>query len=57
MLLMMINLACDNVERNVISRYGKPRDLTALNRTCVTAPPIWLVLSEPLCEQLSYLSL
>ena len=37
------NQMCDRIK----SLHGITCDFTALDATCVTAPPIWLVLSEP----------
>ena len=47
---MMIKFACTNLEQMfnlVISCLGVMPDITTLDMTCVAAPAIRLVLSEP----------
>ena len=43
----MIKFVCANLDKDVESRHGITRDFTTLDPTCLTAPPIQLVLSEP----------
>ena len=48
----MIKFACANWDMfdRFISRHEIARDFTTLDPTCIVAPPIRLVLSEPLSK-------